>query len=384
MSEISALPVVDLSPLLDAGADPSGAAAAIGEACRTAGFFYVVGHGVDRALIERLDRLAREFFALGAEEKETIRMARGGRAWRGWFPVGAELTSGKPDQKEGLYFGAELGPEHPAVAAGTPLHGPNLYPALDGFRETVLAYLDALSGLGHRLMEGIALSLGLERGHFAARLTRDPLILFRIFHYPPLEGPAREEQWSVGEHTDYGLLTILLQDSAGGLQVKSGSRWIEAPPLEGSFVCNLGDMLERMTGGRYRSTPHRVRNASGRSRLSFPFFFDPGWDATVEPLPGGPERDDSAERWDRSSPLLFAGTYGEYLLGKIGKVFPELREGVLRPPREAAPGEGNTHGPLDRATAGAADAVGSGGPATTAGSGLSDPSPGGDPGAPAR
>jgi isopenicillin N synthase-like dioxygenase len=136
----------------------------------------------------------------------------------------------------------------------------------------------------------------------------------------------------VGEHTDYGLLTILWQDDAGGLEVKSGSQWVPAPPMPGSFVCNIGDMLDRMTGGRYHSTPHRVRNDAPRARLSFPFFFDLNFFARVDPidLPGRDlPRDDRDERWDRASVRAFEGTYGEYLLGKVGKVFPELRAAVL-------------------------------------------------------
>ncbi len=104
----------------------------------------------------------------------------------------------------------------------------------------------ALTGLGHRLMAGLALSLGLEESYFADHGTAEPLTLFRIFNYPP---PADPTLWGVGEHTDYGLLTILLQDDAGGLEVKSRSRWVPAPPVPGSFVCNIGDMLDRMTGG---------------------------------------------------------------------------------------------------------------------------------------
>jgi polar amino acid transport system ATP-binding protein len=256
-------------------------------------------------------------------------MARGCRAWRGWFPVGAELTSGRPDWKEGLYLGAELDLGDPRVRAGTPLHGPNLFPDLPGFRDTVLAWIDAMTALGHALMRGLALSLDLPEDWFAARYTGDPLVLFRIFRYPPIPA-AHAADWSVGEHTDYGVLTILLQDDAGGLQVKSQSGWIQAPPLAESFVCNIGDMLDRMTGGRYRSTPHRVRNAARRDRFSFPFFFDPAWSAAIQPIPGcTPLRDDAGERWDRASVHAWRGTYGDYLLAKVARVFPELGQRVL-------------------------------------------------------
>jgi isopenicillin N synthase-like dioxygenase len=300
------LPVIDVGPLVR-GDDAGPTAEAIDAACREHGFFYVVGHGVDPGLQSRLDRAAREFFALPDDVKAGIAMVRAGRAWRGWFPVGGELTSGRPDRKEGIYFGAELAPDHPRVRAGVPLHGANLFPDDPAdLAPSVLAYLDALTGVGHALARGLALALGHDAGWFDRHLTGDPLILFRIFHYPPDPAP---DEWGVGEHTDYGLLTLLLQDDSGGLEVRDpDGQWIEAPPLAGSFVCNLGDMLERMTDGRYRSTSHRVRNSSGRSRLSFPFFFDPGWDAVV---PGQP------------------GTYGDYVLGKVARVFPELHDDVV-------------------------------------------------------
>lgn len=327
--DFSHIPIIDIAPLVGDG-DPGAVAGAIGRACRECGFFYVVGHGVDSALQARLESLAVQFFAQPAERKREIEMARGGRAWRGWFPVGAELTSGRPDCKEGIYFGAERGDSDPLVRAGTPLHGRNLFPDLPGFRETVLEWMDAMTRLGHALMRGIALSLDLPASWFADRFTGDPLVLFRIFNYPEIPRGGADPPWSVGEHTDYGVLTILLQDDAGGLQVRSRSSWIEAPPVPGSFVCNLGDMLDRMTGGLYRSTPHRVRNAARRDRLSFPFFFDPNWNAEVAPIPGcAPSLDDRDERWDRASVHEWRGTYGDYLLGKVSKVFPELKRAVL-------------------------------------------------------
>lgn len=331
---LAQVPVIDVGPLLHAGREPAKAAALIGQACRDLGFFYIVGHAVPEELSLRLQRLSRQFFAQDEPTKMRIRMALGGRAWRGYFPVGGELTSGKPDRKEGIYFGAELPDDHLRVSSSTPLHGRNLFPAITGFRETVLEYLDALTELGHTLMAGIALSLGREASYFADRYTRDPFILFRVFNYPPQPPSAAsvEDDWGVGEHTDYGLLTILKQDDVGGLEIKTDGGWVDAPPILGSFVCNIGDMLERMTGGLYCSTPHRVRNTSTRDRLSFPFFFDPSFDAEIAPIEGtgaGAVDRDVRERWDRASVHDFHGTYGEYLLGKVSKVFPELGGKVL-------------------------------------------------------
>jgi isopenicillin N synthase-like dioxygenase len=331
------VPVIDVAPLGHGpgeGGDVGAVAASIDAACRDHGFFTIVGHGIDPALLAALDEQSRAFFALAPEEKAQIAMPLAGRAWRGWFPVGGELTSGTPDRKEGLYFGAELPPEDPLVRAGLPLHGPNLFPARPAeLRATVLACLDAFTALGHRLMAGIALGLGLEPDWFARALTRDPTILFRIFHYPPVpDGFAPDAGWGVGEHTDYGLLTILVQDGSGGLELRTRDGWLPVPARPDALVCNLGDMLDRMTGGRYRSTPHRVRRPQRAGRISCPFFFDPGWDAEVRPIlpPAVTPAADAADRWDgKSVHEELHGTYGDYLLGKVSNVFPELREKAL-------------------------------------------------------
>ncbi|NOT63246.1 MAG: isopenicillin N synthase family oxygenase, partial [Acidobacteria bacterium] len=216
-------------PLIDLGSlhtKPSDIAAQLRAACCEHGFFYLAGHGVSETLQARLEQQSRTFFAQPLEAKTQIAMTHGGKAWRGYFPVGNELTSGQPDWKEGLYFGAELSHEHPL-----PLHGTNQFPAeMPEFRQTVLDYLAALTELGHTVMRGLALSLNLPESYFAERYTRDPLILFRIFNYP---AHADAASWGVGEHTDYGLLTILKQDDCGGLQVKTRAGpagWTEAPP----------------------------------------------------------------------------------------------------------------------------------------------------------
>lgn len=326
------IPVIDIASLLDSRADHADVASRIDAACRVDGFFYVVGHGVSSELIARLERLSREFFARDEAFKMCVAMRHAGRAWRGYFPTGVERTSARPDLKEGLYFGVELTDDHPMVLAGTPLHGRNLFPEIAGFRATVLEYIDALTTLGAALMSGVALALGLPATYFSAGCTNEPLVLFRIFHYPtPATEFADAGLWGVGEHTDYGLLTILHQDDVGGLQVRTREQWIDAPPVANSFVCNIGDMLELMTGGLYRSTPHRVRACTTTGRLSFPFFYDPGFHAELVPIRGiaHPVREAGESRWDGADLRRLRGTYGEYLLRKVSLAFPELGREVL-------------------------------------------------------
>jgi isopenicillin N synthase-like dioxygenase len=285
---------------------------------------------VDPRLCEALQQLAGRFFALPAEEKLRIAMIHGGRAWRGYFPVGGELTSGRPDRKEGLYFGTELGPNDPRVRAGLPLHGLNLYPDLPGFRDTLVCYLDAVTVLGQHLLAAIAHGLGLSREYFLERYTRDPTVLFRIFNYPPGQESG---ELGVGAHTDYGFLTLLRQADVAGLEIWHGERWLPAPPIPNSFVCNVGDMLQRLTAGRYVSALHRVRNSTSQNRISMPLFLDPSFDAVLEPvLPAraAGQVDPAAQRWDGTDLATISGTYGDYLLGKVSKVFPELGREHLR------------------------------------------------------
>jgi isopenicillin N synthase-like dioxygenase len=329
---MAGFPLIDAAPLLDRAAsvdDRLAVGRAIDAACRDSGFFLVTGHGIGPGLRADLERLFREFFALPDQVKAAISMGKGGLAWRGWFPVGDELTSGAPDRKEGVYFGTELAPTDPRVVAGTPLHGPNLFPAEPaGLGPVVLRWIDQVSALAQALLSGVALGLGIDRDWFATHLTADPTVLFRVFHYPP----GDTDSWGVGEHTDYGLITLLAQDHHGGLQVRTGGAWVDVPADPSVFVVNIGDMFERMTRGLYRSNPHRVRNLSGRDRLSFPLFLDPSWDARVTPLPASalagavPAEDGGASRWDGRSVHAWEGVYGDYLTAKVAKVFPHLAQ----------------------------------------------------------
>ena len=326
-------PIIDIESLVQPGHDPSAVAEVINDSCRRSGFFYVKNHGVSSKLQNELENASRDFFSKPVEEKLKLDMKKGGRAWRGYFPLEAELTSGRPDLKEGLYFGEELPSNHPMVRKKVPFHGSNLFPEIPNFDALVLKYMDEMSKLGRNLMKGIALSLKLETDFFDQELMKQPLQLFRIFHYPaPISKGTLNKQWGVGEHTDYGVLTILKQDTTGGLEVYTQGKWIKAPYVADSFICNIGDMLDLLTGGYYRSTPHRVFNNAGRGRLSFPFFFDLDYNARPKPINLshlGHVVTEEYQRWDNSMLQAFSGKYGDYLTNKVSKVFPQLKNEVL-------------------------------------------------------
>jgi len=334
------IPIIDISPLRKSSAsgDLKKCVKQLHEALHEVGFFYINGHGVPTKTQRSIEKLAKAFFAKPLEFKNAIAMEKAGLAWRGYFPVGGELTSGKPDRKEGVYFGRELPEDHPAVKQRLPLHGANLWPAgeqFSGFPEAIQTYMKLLSELGHHLMKGVALGLGISEDYFRQRFTEEPTTLFRLFNYPRHTWEEAEDEWGVREHTDMGFLTLLKQDDSGGLQVKLKSgKWASAPPIEDTFVVNIGDMLEVWTKGIYRATPHRVKNRGEGDRLSLPFFFDPAWKASLEPIDSEilpshllegvePSR---KRRWDglNLGKLTADITYGEFVWDKVRTVFPHL------------------------------------------------------------
>lgn len=288
---LDALPVIDIGPLLHGTpADRQAVAARIAAACRDIGFFAITNHDVPDELVQRTFTLCREFFALPEAAKAEIAIERSANH-RGWFRVGGEnLDPAKQtyagDFKEGIKIGQDLPPNHVLVQQGVRLHGPNQWPAEPAeFTPTLREYYYVLTSLARRLMEAFALALGLDEQFFADKFTR-PMATAGPLHYPPQTGTITEERLGAGAHTDFGALTILAQDAAGGLQVRSlDGSWIDVPPVPGAFVVNVGDMMARWTNDLFTSTVHRVINVSGGDRYSIPFFFDPNYDAPVEVLP---------------------------------------------------------------------------------------------------
>ena len=276
-----ALPVIDLSPLDEGEAGLAQVAAEIGSACRDVGFFYAVNHGVPPALMDKAFAASRGFFALPLADKQRIAIdvVGGNRGYSALLREALDPTQG-PDLKEAFNVGLELLPDDPELLAGKPFRALNAWPAMPGFRETMLTYFDACAKLAGRIHHAFARDLGLRPDFFNDKFDR-PMATLRLLRYPaPQEGLGMEI--GAGAHTDYGNLTLLATDDAGGLQVRRrDGRWIDAPPLAGAYVVNIGDCLMRWTNDVYVSTPHRVINRRQRERYSIAFFFDPNPDALV-------------------------------------------------------------------------------------------------------
>jgi isopenicillin N synthase-like dioxygenase len=295
--DAGALPVVDMSGLYtdDPGARAE-VAAALRAACVDKGFFYVAGHGIEPELRAAAFAEARLFFALPAEAKHRVAMT-GENYGRGYEDLGGQTleVGAPPDLKEGYYLGRETRDDGtvPTGDAGMGF-GPNLWPDRAEFREVLTEYHRRLTAVATLLMEGLALSLDLPADHFTD-FCADAAPSLRILHYPPQPANPRPGEKGAGAHTDWGGITLLAQDENGGLQVLGDDGWVHAAPIPDTFVVNLGDLMARWTNDRYRSTLHRVVNASGAERYSMPFFFSGRPDAEIETLPtcrvpGEPDR----------------------------------------------------------------------------------------------
>jgi isopenicillin N synthase-like dioxygenase len=259
----------------------------IGEAARGIGFFALTGHGVSPDEQAAIFAASRRIFALPFTDKETLSIEKAGNN-RGWVRLGGEaLDPSKPaDLKEAFNVGLEMSPDDPEIREGRPFRGLNVWPDLPGFREAVLGYYDRVWSLGMALHRAIAADLGEDPDFFADKFDK-PLATLRLLRYPPAAASAPAGAIGAGEHTDYGNLTLLLTDDAGGLEVRTrDGAWIAPPSVPGAYVVNIGDCLMRWTNDIYVSTPHRVVHRAPRERLSIAFFLDPNPDALVEALPG--------------------------------------------------------------------------------------------------
>ena len=300
----AAVPVISLKPIIDGVPDADAIVArTLNPVLESWGAFQLIDHGVPQSIIDGGFAATRQFFTLSEEERLTVRV---GKDNRGFVPMRQTHYPGnKPDLKESFNVGMGLTEDDSDVRANKPLHGVNRWPQLEGFRGPVEAYFDAVTGLGHRLLGPLAICLGVSSDFLRQQYSK-PVAFMRMFHYPS-DSNVDEREFGAAEHKDYGFLTILAQDSLGGLEVRSpDNELVAVPPRTDAFVINVGDMLSELTGGRFCSPLHRVVNKAGKARHSIPFFFDPNFDARFPTMP--------------------EVSAGEYLLGKFNAFYKYRKE----------------------------------------------------------
>jgi isopenicillin N synthase-like dioxygenase len=313
LTDFTEIPVIDMSGLMSDDEDAQlPVAAEIGRAAREVGFFYLRGHGMDPALFDGVVSAAQQFFVLPREDKLAHYIGKS-RNHRGYVPEGEEVFAGKTsDLKEAFDLADDLPADDPDYVAGNPMLGPNQWPALPGFAETVNAYYGAVRQVGSYVFRGLALGLGEKADYFDAVTTKPPSQL-RLIHYPVDESATSRP--GIGDHTDYEAFT-LLRSTSPGLEVLAGNgKWVQAPPIDDAFVVNIGDMLELWTNGEYVATTHRVR-AVEQERWSFPLFFSLDYDTVVRPM----ERFVTPER-----PAMQPLVAGEHLYAQTAQSFVYLQ-----------------------------------------------------------
>ena len=369
MSQVTpSLPLIDISPFLSSTPtfeSRTHCTASLSQACLHHGFFYLVNHGIPISLTDRVLNLARSYFTECADAEKLLIKRQGvgkgaGDGARGYQVIGDNVTQGKRDWHEavdwyrpvvsrealtgrelnaGQTFGSNACQRQEGSVRSPPytlLHGINLWPDRPAeFQEVYKIYIEKMLELGTAIVRAMGYALELQDPETFVTATRESFWVMRAIGYPPLppkdmttngadesNDEARTETngegVSCGAHTDYGCLTLLLADSTvGALQVQSRAhpeKWINADPVGGAFVVNIGDMMERWTNGLWKSTLHRVVHRGDGFRVSVPFFFEPDFQAVVRPLQECVKRTGGIERWGEVQ-------YGQHLIGKVGGNF---------------------------------------------------------------
>jgi isopenicillin N synthase-like dioxygenase len=273
------IPVVDISSLRDSS-DPITVSKALHAASESLGFIYIKGHGIPDSLIQAARQCAMDFFNADGSAKSAVTVSAQHRGWLGRGSAKMQ-DDAKPDLKESFIWGYQDASGN--TPEDHPLRGANQWPASVPQMQTVaMDYFQQAHEVAFHLMRGFALGLQLDEGFFLKTCKR-PLSRASFVYYPSQPESLGEEQFGVGPHTDFGVLTVLCQDNIGGLQVQNiGGEWVQAPPIEGTLLVNVGDLLSRWTDGAYKSTPHRVVNSSGQERLSLVLAFDPDPETPID------------------------------------------------------------------------------------------------------
>lgn len=303
------IPVIDIAPLCD-GTDPIGVSKSLHEASQNTGFIYIKGHGMSNSTIDKARETALQFFRSKEGDKFSVSVTDRHRGWLG--PNRSKMRDDvRSDLKESFIWGAEN--KNSNLDCDLYIFGDNKWPAfLPEMKEPAQEYFNQAQIIACHLLRGFALGLGLQENFFLQNITH-PLSRASYVYYPQQLESMGEEQFGAGPHTDFGVLTVLCQDNVGGLQIKDlDDEWVYAPPIDGTLIVNVGDLLARWTDGFYRSTPHRVINQSNQERLSLVLAFDPNAETMIDP-----RTIFGSEHVSKEKPI----SCGDYLTWRFNKAF---------------------------------------------------------------
>lgn len=319
-SAFKSIPLIDVSPLLDKWDHPNMSqdqgvvevVRQLDQACRETGFFYVKGHGIPDSLVKEVRRLSHIFFDQPHDIKLKIKLSPE-TGYRGYQWVGQNITKGVPDMHEAIDCYKEV-KDGMYGDLGEVMQGSNIWPSNPpDFARLMKEYINSCTALSRKIIRGIALALGGSVDEIEGDKAGDPFWVLRIIGYPAKSNSdIPKNDIGCGAHTDYGLLTLVNQDEdITALQVRNRSgEWISAPPIPGTFVCNIGDMLQILSNGLYESTLHRVINNAAKYRVSVAYFYEPNFDALIEPLEVCKQKTGGVNKFE-------GAVYGKHLVSKV-------------------------------------------------------------------
>ncbi len=329
MATLDSLPVLDFSRLHAGQEEAASFRSDLRDAMHEVGFLYLTGHGIAQELTDSMLKISRSFFDLPENVKLAVENIHSPQ-FRGYTRMGGEITDGATDWREQI----DIGVERETVESGEDvpnywrLEGPNLWPeGLPEMRAVVSEWTERLSTISLELLRALAVSLGAPEDTFDAAFAEQAFPVLKIVRYPGESNPDPVQ--GVGSHRDGGVITLLLvEPEKGGLQVEYQGEWIDAPQVPGTFVVNIGEMLELATNGYLKATLHRVISPlKGTDRISLPFFFNPALDATMPQLAVSPEFQSKARGVSAdpgNSPIL--ETYGDNALRYRLRAHPNVAE----------------------------------------------------------
>ena len=320
------IPVIDISKL---DGNPQEVAELVSEvrfAAHNVGFFYIKGHSIPKSVTDNILKESKKFFDNEVGKKLEIDNLNS-KQFRGYTRLGFELTNGKSDRREQI----DIGPDRAEITNPNPrylgLVGPNQWPTFQPtLKPAVDEWLKEAQSLSFKVLQALALALDLPSSFFEKWFDVDSHFHTKLIRY---EGQGNDQSnQGVGAHKDYGFLALLLQDKIGGLQVETrDGEWVDAPPIEDTFVFNIGEVLEIITNGYLRATVHRVLSPKGNTeRFSIPFFYGPRLDAKINPIKLSPSLAVEARgiEADPANPLI--AEFGENSLKGWLRAHPKVAE----------------------------------------------------------